>query len=30
MGQEVQKISVLWLQFIKAFVLEVSHSDRVR
>lgn len=30
MGQEVQKISVLWLQFIEVFVLEVLHSNRVR
>lgn len=30
MGQEVQKISVLWLQCTKAFVLEVPHSNGVR
>lgn len=30
MGQEVQKISALWLQFIKAFMLELLHSNRVR
>lgn len=30
MGQEVQQLSVLGLQFMKAFVFGVSHSDRVR
>lgn len=29
MGQEVQKISALWLQFMEAFVLELLHSNRV-